>query len=357
MRACFNALRSEPSLDVRLFKGAGASGGPERALPHLHRNGVAARALGALTRRGPYVVEQATFTTQLIPHVMREQPDVVFFCDPAVGKILAHWRRLQGGSFRLLFQNSGPIEPPFPLFDHIQQVTPTGFETAVAAGESPGRQTLLPLALDIGPAPAAVSTQERVRRRLALHLPTTRPVVLSVGALNRRFKRMDYLIREVAAMPEPRPHLVMLGQEEDDTPAVRVTAELLLGENFTMRSVDPEDVADYYRAADAFVLASLREGFGLVYAEALAHGLPCIAHDYPVARYVLGEQGIFADLRERGALAHALGRALQAAGGEADAHKRHRAMSNRFGWEQLAPQYTAMLRRCAADASRLEAAS
>jgi glycosyltransferase involved in cell wall biosynthesis len=39
----------------------------------------------------------------------------------------------------------------------------------------------------------------------------------------------------------------------------------------------PQSVARAYRAADAFVLPSLHEGYGMVYAEAMVHGLPVVA--------------------------------------------------------------------------------
>jgi glycosyltransferase involved in cell wall biosynthesis len=39
----------------------------------------------------------------------------------------------------------------------------------------------------------------------------------------------------------------------------------------------PQSVARAYRAADAFVLPSFHEGYGMAYAEAMAHGLPVIA--------------------------------------------------------------------------------
>ena len=39
----------------------------------------------------------------------------------------------------------------------------------------------------------------------------------------------------------------------------------------------PQSVAHAYRKADAFVLPSFHEGYGMVFAEAMAHGLPLIA--------------------------------------------------------------------------------
>jgi glycosyltransferase involved in cell wall biosynthesis len=51
-----------------------------------------------------------------------------------------------------------------------------------------------------------------------------------------------------------------------------------LGRRITLvGEVPPQRVAQAYRAADAFVLPSFHEGYGMVYAEAMAHGLPVIA--------------------------------------------------------------------------------
>lgn len=351
MRTCFQALRDDPRLDVRLFKGGGAQNAAERTLAHFPRESVAARIMGEVTGRGPYVVEQASFAASLLPHLARERPDVVYFCDPAVGKVLQRWRRFRGSGFRLLFHNGGPQTPPFPWCDHIHQVSPVAVADAVAAGESADRQTLLPSGLDIGAPPVLALPEQRAGRRRALGFPADRPVVLSVGAVNRGHKRMDYLIREIAAMPAPRPFLVMLGQQETDTPAVRVMATLLLGEDgFAIHTVPKSAVGPYYHAADVFVLASLREGFGLAYAEALAHGLPCIAHDFPVARFVLGDYGIFTDLSRPGALVAALDATLGHPTSVDQLQRRYCAAVDRFSWGQLAPHYAEMLRRCAGHA-------
>lgn len=349
MRDLFAVLSAEGSLDVRLFKGSGPHRPRERPLRHLPRGGFGARALGGLSGRGPYVVEEATFAASLIPHVVRERPDVILFPDPAIGKSLWAWRRLFGGEYRLVLHNSGPHPAPFPRFDHIHQVTPSAMAEAVAAGHDPARQTLIPSGFHPGPPPRPLPEDERAALRRALGLPVERPVVLSVGALNRGHKRMDYVIEELASLPEPRPFLVLLGEEESDTPAVRaLAAERLGGESCFVSRVSREELTGYYRAADLFVLASTVEGFGLVLAEALAHGLPCITHDHPVSRFVLEDQGRLADLRWRGALAWQIEDALAAPNTAEIRARRYRSARNRFGWSELTPRYVAMLGACAA---------
>ncbi len=58
---CFEALRGEPGLDLRLFKGGGTPGENETVLWNMPRASAPARWLGRLLRRDAYFVEQLTF--------------------------------------------------------------------------------------------------------------------------------------------------------------------------------------------------------------------------------------------------------------------------------------------------------
>ena len=346
---CFAALRERPELHITLAKGAGPAGPGEHTLPLVRRDARVARALGrAYGRDGPFV-EQVSFAAALLPLIRRQKPDVVFYSEWSLGAALGRWRRLTGARFKLLLSNGAPGPPPYnPAVDHVQQITPTLLEVALAGGEPPERHSLVPYGVALDASFEPVPPEARRANRAELDLPADRPMVLSVAALNRWMKRIDYLIEEVGALPEPRPHLVMLGQAEDETPGLRELASERLGPGgFTMRTVGAKDVGRYYAAADAFVLSSTSEGFGRVLIEALAAGLPVYAHDYPIAHFALGPHGHFADLRKSGELTRLLRGIADDDLTPSRQLERHRFVRETFSWQALASQYVEMLRRCA----------
>ena len=72
--------------------------------------------------------------------------------------------------------------------------------------------------------------------------------------------------------------------------------------------VDDAALARAYASADLFVLPSRHEGYGIVYAEALAAGLPVIACEVgPVAELVGREAGVLIPPGDKAALPAALG--------------------------------------------------
>jgi glycosyltransferase involved in cell wall biosynthesis len=192
-----------------------------------------------------------------------------------------------------------------------------------------------------------IGANDRAALRRRLGLPAERAIVLSVGAVNRQ-KRMDYVIEEIAALPEPRPFLLIAGQLERESPDIAALARERLGPHgHDIRTVAPAEMPDLYRAADVFVLASLWESFGRVLVEAQAHGLPCLAHDYPVMRWVLGEHGRLGDLTRPGVLARMVIE-IDESDTTPTAHAaRHQAAYERFSWDVLAPRYVDMLQRVA----------
>ena len=346
-RECFDGLHGSEGLSIKLFKGAGEDKLDEHRLWNLSRNSKIASCLGKLVKRNGYVVEQLSSFLPLVREIRRNKPDIIFYSDSNLGFQLYRWRKLIGVNYRLLFSNGGPCSPPFSRTDHVQQVAPLYRDIALQAGESANKHSLVPYGINVPQGKPIYEPAAKVQLRQQLQLPTNRPLILSVGWISSTHKRMDYIVREVAALPEPRPYLVMLGHMDENSPPIVQLAEQHLGqENFTARSVSYEQVQKYYQAADIFVLGSLKEGFGRVYLEALMHGLPCIVHDYPVMRYVLQEQGIFTDLAQSGSLTQALADLIKQPQMPELMIQRREYVKKTFSWESIAPAYLNMFRHC-----------
>ena len=334
-------MRDDARLAISVFAGGAITELPVHVVRNLARDSRSAAWLARLTGRGSYFSEQLTFFLSFLPHLVRGRPHVVYFADLNLGNLCWHWRRISGQRYRLLFYNGGLTTMPFTRADLVQQLTPAGLHEASARGEDPGRQIVLPHGVCM---PSHIPARITGSDRLALGIPADRPTVLSVGLLDTSIKRMDYLIREIAALSAPRPFLVMLGAECGETAALRRMASAMLGDERVMiRTVRKDEVGAYYRAADVFALASLREGFGLAYVEALAHGLPIVAHDFAVTRYLLGEHATLVNLTEPGAAARAIATALAAPLTEDARRERHSSARSRFGWDVLRERYATML--------------
>ena len=349
-RESFDHLKGTPGLNAKLLKGGGAPAVDETVVKCLPKTGRLARMIGIATGRSSYAVEQWSSFPSVAREIRRFRPHVVFTSDANLSFLLRRFRRQIGAPFRVLFSNGGPCHPPFDRHDFVHQVAPFYLDEAVSAGEPPEKHFLVPYGIHVPEAPIPGPEEKRALRE-RLRLPVDRRVILSVGWIARRHKRMDYVIEEIARLPEPRPFLQLLGAIDEDSAEIVAMGDGMLGpENFSVRSVPYEEVHDYYRGADLFVLASLQEGFGRVYLEALMHGLPTIGHDHPVIRYVLGDAGICADLSRPGGLAEPLSCLLKSGdldAQSADASRRRASVANRFGWEALRGAYLEMFRQAA----------
>ena len=345
-REAFDNLRSVDGLEARLVKGGGSSTELERVVPCIPRTSVLAAAIGKLARRNAYVAEQWSSFPPVVRQIRRFRPEVVFYSDANLGFLLYWFRKWIGVPYRLLFSNGGPCSPSGPRvcrLDFVHQVNPVYLEEAMRAGQPPERHIMVPYGLRVGAPPPGLHRGHRRALRQRLALPPDRPLVLSVGWISRAHKRMHYVVEEVARLPSPRPFLMLLGamdQNSDDI--IRLAHERLGPDGFAARSVPYDDVSQYYRVADCFTLASLTEGFGRVFLEALAYGLPVIAHRHPVMQYVLGEDAILADLSVPGSLARQLPKVLMRPADLEAMRRRWSTVRDRFGWEGLAPDYRRM---------------
>jgi len=145
------------------------------------------------------------------------------------------------------------------------------------------------------------------------------PHLLSVGAVVPR-KGFDVLVRALAALADVRWRLTIAGDlTRDPAAAARLHADIehygLTDRISALGAVSSERLAALYDSADLFVLASYFEGYGMAYAEALAHGLPVIGTKAgAIPDTVPDEAGLLVVAGDAAALAEALRRAIADAG-------------------------------------------
>jgi glycosyltransferase involved in cell wall biosynthesis len=104
--------------------------------------------------------------------------------------------------------------------------------------------------------------------------------LLAVGAVVPR-KGYDVLIAALALLRDLPWRLTIVGDRtRDPRTAAQLACELKrlgLDERIIFAgAVSSERLADYYAKSDLFVLASRFEGYGMAFAEAIAHGLPIV---------------------------------------------------------------------------------
>ena len=333
----FEAIgRFAPEIDVTVFKGGGKRGEREVVVPNLHRYDAPARWFSDDRAN---LMEKRSFGLALYPMLRKGRFDIVHYNELVMGSSLYHLRRWFGGNFKLLYCGGSTWSPAHygHRCDFAQLLTGPMWEEARAFGISERRLFIVPYGINAD----WFSPEKRIHRlevRRGLGIPENAKVVLTMAALDRETKRIDYLLRELAVLENPV-WLIAAGQKTPDTSQLEELAKRLLNGRCRFISWPHEKVPSLYGAADVFVLTSLREGFGLVIVEAMLSGLPVIIHNGAVFRWVArGTSARLIDMSIEGELTKAL--ADEFHNGTQTCVRSEAA--RQFGWEALIPAYLDM---------------
>lgn len=184
-------------------------------------------------------------------------------------------------------------------------------------------------------------------RRLRRGKPRSRQVRVLTVANWSPSKGIATLVAAAARVPEVRLDLVGdTGKAAyGDRVRARIASSGLRDRAVVHGPLVGSRLARRYAAADIFALPTEREGYGIVFAEALAHGLPVIASNIAAARAIVGDAGIFVTPRRVRPLVSALRlmtdpwlrRRLGAA-----AHERARSLPT---WAASEAAFVALVRR------------
>lgn len=143
--------------------------------------------------------------------------------------------------------------------------------------------------------------------------------LLCVATVTRR-KGHQVLIEALAGLPDHAWALHCVGSLARDEDAVRAVHIAIAHHGLTGRvhlhgEIDEASLAQHYAQADVFVLPSFHEGYGMVLAEALAHGLPIVSTTAgAIPDTVPADAGLFVPPGDLQALRAALARLMDEPG-------------------------------------------
>lgn len=114
-----------------------------------------------------------------------------------------------------------------------------------------------------------------------LKIPKNCKIILNVGRLSHE-KNLEMLINAFNKLKNENIFLIIVGDGPERVYLEEMVKRMNLSKKVIFTGIR-NDVQRFYQTSDLLVLTSKYEGFGLVYLEAMACGLPCIGlkPDYP----------------------------------------------------------------------------
>ncbi|WP_321495886.1 glycosyltransferase [uncultured Desulfobacter sp.] len=162
-------------------------------------------------------------------------------------------------------------------------------ETAIELGADPSRMSVIPNGVDA----QNFNIKEKNACRKSLGLPEDKKILVTVAHLGHR-KGHHEVIRALAGLPENVCLVLVGGPAQGGTPETIMAEAEKSGVKKRIILTGPQSydqVARYFSAADASVLASYREGCPNAVLESLACGTPVVATDVGAVRDILPVPG------------------------------------------------------------------
>jgi glycosyltransferase involved in cell wall biosynthesis len=245
--------------------------------------------------------------------------------------LLDRWRRLYGHLGVSQAQHVLPISSYYLGSNVVRnkaQVIPYGVDSAEF---SPRRR------------------DEQVRARLGVE--PGRFILLTVQRL-ASIKRVDVLIRVMEKLVKRLPEavLVVAGHGDEAGSLRSLATELGLEHQVKFTGyVTSQDLPDLFAAADLFVFHSMFETFGIVFAEAMASGLPIVAARTSCVPHVVApENGTLVEPFDTEAFARAIVAFAEDPARRAEVAKGNRLRAEReFDWDRIANEYEEIMYRAA----------
>lgn len=183
----------------------------------------------------------------------------------------------------------------------------------------------------------AQNKEDREQTRARFGIPLASPLLLFIG---NNYEKKGLPALQKALLKHPAVHLLVIGNPAGIPASHRFSEELGIAERVHFAGV-LTDPTPAYRAADLLVHPTLEDTFGMVVAEAMAHGLPVIVSSAPwcgISASLRDDEDalLLPDPRDSEHLAQQIGRLLE----DTDLHERLAraglAVAARFDWPRIA---------------------
>lgn len=169
------------------------------------------------------------------------------------------------------------------------------------------------------------------------HTSENAKIILSVGRLVK-LKGFDLVISVLPRILKQIPNAVYVivgeGEERENLQRLAVEQGVENKVIFTGEIRDKKELSKYYASADVYVGPSLAEGFGIVFLEARAFGLPIVASDVGGVREAVGDRGVLIEVNDLDGLAQNIIKVLSQ-------ENKHQPGIG-FGWEEKAEKLRLM---------------
>jgi len=224
---------------------------------------------------------------------------------------------------------------------------------AVSLGADPGRVHVIPNGIDAG----VFFPRDRLECRRKHGIPPHGPVILSAGSLIER-KGHHHLIGALRGLSSQgiQAHVMIAGgpgrEGHYDLEIRRLLSDPALARRVRLLGwVPPQTMAELMSAADLLCLASTREGWPNVVAEALACGTPVVASDVGAVPDLISspEHGFVVPPGDQPALERALARAVLKQWDRGLISQRAQART----WDQVAREVVNLMQQVAEESKLL----
>ncbi len=303
-------------------------------LPSPAKSTPAATRLTLLRRffLDPTSLRVALWTIKFLPHLSRFHPEIIFCTNGGwQALIISVYCRLFGAKLVIVGQSGPGWDDRWNLL-----MKPNLFVALTNRQLGWAKQATI-WKQDFAIIPNGVDLDQFKRAGNKFKTNLQRPIVMMAAATTPD-KRVEQGIRAIASLKKGS--LLLLGKGSLDERVNKLGYELLGEKRFFHTSVKHDQMPDYYRCADIFTLCSIgSEAFGIVYLEAMASGLACVATDDESRHEIIGQAGIFVknpdDTKEySAALAETLTRSWKSL---------PRRQAEKFSWDIVAEKYEEVL--------------